>query len=227
MSQAQTILLIDADETIHQTLGPNLASEGYVVQTITDGLAGLEMARIFLPDLVIMEVVLSGLDGFSVCRTLSRELRTSIILLTARVGEMDKIIGLDSGADDYVTKPYNLGEFLARVRAVLRRRSELISVDYVKSGDLSLDLVRRKAYKGERLLNLSYKEFDLLAELMAHQGLVLSRSNLVRKVWGYKEPTGSRTVDVHIRWLREKIEEYPSKPKRIVTIQRIGYCFEG
>jgi DNA-binding response OmpR family regulator len=140
---------------------------------------------------------------------------------------VDKIIGLDSGADDYITKPFSLGEFLARVRAALRRKAQPAAAKLLQAGDLGVDLVGRKAYKGSTELNLSYKEFDLLAELMRNQGVVLSRDLLLTKVWGYDYYGGSRTVDVHVRWLREKIEEEPSAPKRIMTIRSIGYRFEG
>jgi DNA-binding response OmpR family regulator len=150
-----------------------------------------------------------------------------IIILTARSSEVDKIIGLDSGADDYITKPFSLGEFLARVRAALRRNPKQTTTERLTSNDLSLDLVARKAYKGSAELNLSYKEFDLLAELIRSRGVVLSRDLLLTKVWGYDFYGESRTVDVHIRWLREKIEDEPSKPKRITTIRSIGYRFEG
>ena len=171
--------------------------------------------------------MLPELDGLSVCRILQREMEVPIILLTARSSEVDKIIGLDSGADDYITKPFSLGEFLARVRAALRRKPQVAAPKQLQAGDLSLDLVGRKAYKGSEELNLSFKEFDLLAELMNNQGVVLSRDLLLTKVWGYDYYGGSRTVDVHVRWLREKIEEAPSDPKRITTIRSIGYRFEG
>jgi DNA-binding response OmpR family regulator len=185
------------------------------------------MARIQQPDLVILDVMLPELDGLSVCRILRRELDVPIIMLTARSSEVDKIIGLDSGADDYITKPFGLGEFLARVRAALRRKPKPATPDQLQSGDLSIDLVGRKAYKGKQELNLSHKEFDLLAELMRNQNLVLSRDLLLTKVWGYDYIGESRTVDVHVRWLREKIEEEPSKPKRITTVRSVGYRFEG
>jgi DNA-binding response OmpR family regulator len=227
MSQEKTILVIEDDEIFLETLAFNLEQEGYIIKMAADSFTGLELARAHIPDLIILDVMLPGLDGFSVCRMLRREFTMPIIILTARAGEMDKIIGLDSGADDYITKPFSLGEFLARVRAALRRRSGSTEDNHFKSGDLIVDLIARKAYKGATALNLSYKEFDLLVELMRHQGMVLSRDLLVSTIWGYEGMSGSRTVDVHIRWLREKIEENPSKPKRIVTIQRIGYRFEG
>jgi len=224
--EKKSILIIEDDDTLRQTLAYNLEREGYMVTTAEEGRGGLDVARDDAPDLIILDLMLPGLDGLSVCRILRRELDIPIIILTARSGEVDKIVGLDSGADDYITKPFSLGELLARVRAALRRQPKAVT-DRLESSDLSLDLIGRKAYKGADMLNLSYKEFDLLAELMRNKGMVLSRDLLLTKVWGYEAVGESRTVDVHVRWLREKIEENPSKPKRITTIQRIGYRFEG
>ena len=222
-----TILIVEDDETLLQTLALNLTKEGYITFTAKDGPSGLEIARTKFPDLIILDVMLPGLDGLSVCRILRRELEVPIIMLTARSSEVDKIIGLDSGADDYITKPFSLGELLARVRAALRRQPKAALPRMFRSNDVELDLVSRKVYKNGQEINLSYKEFDLLAELMRNQGVVLSRDLLLTKVWGYDYYGESRTVDVHIRWLREKIEENPSKPKRITTIRSVGYRFEG
>lgn len=222
----KSILIVEDDETLQQTLAYNLEKEGYAVQVAADGSVGLELARSQPPDLIILDVMLPGLDGLSVCRILRREMEVPIIMLTARSSEVDKIIGLDSGADDYITKPFGLGEFLARVRAALRRKPKAATPQQLQSGDLSLDLIGRRAYKGAQELNLSNKEFDLLAELMRNQGRVLSRDLLLTKIWGYDYYGESRTVDVHIRWLREKIEDEPSTPKRISTIRSIGYRFE-
>jgi DNA-binding response OmpR family regulator len=174
-NNAVTILIVEDDETLQETLAYNLETEGYVVHSAMDGPSGLELARTHQPDLIILDVMLPELDGLSVCRILRRELDVPIIMLTARSSEVDKIIGLDSGADDYITKPFSLGEFLARVRAALRRKPKPATPDLLQSDDLSVDLVGRKAYRGEQELNLSHKEFDLLAELMRNQGLVLSR----------------------------------------------------
>jgi DNA-binding response OmpR family regulator len=223
----KTILIVEDDETLLQTLAYNLKREGYTVITAGDGVAGLEIARNQSPDLVVLDVMLPELDGLSVCRILRREMDAPIIMLTARSSEVDKIIGLDTGADDYITKPFSLGEFLARVRAALRRTPKQAAPQQLQSGDLMLDLIGRRAYKNEQELNLSHKEFELLAELMQNQDIVLSRDLLLTKVWGYDYYGESRTVDVHIRWLREKIEENPSKPTRITTIRSIGYRFEG
>ena len=223
----KSVLIIEDDEVLQQTLAYNLSREGYKVSVASDGQAGLNLARTELPDLIVLDVMLPELDGLSVCRILRREVNASIIMLTARSSEVDKIIGLDSGADDYITKPFSLGELLARVRAALRRNPRPVTSERLQSGDLALDLVGRKAFKGSQELNLSYKEFDLLAELMRNPGTVLSRDLLLTKVWGYDYYGESRTVDVHIRWLREKIEDQPSKPSRIMTIRSIGYRFEG
>lgn len=223
----KAILVVEDDETLQQTLAYNLEREGYSVAVATDGQIGLTMARAQPLDLIVLDVMLPSLDGLSVCRILRRELDVPIIILTARSSEVDKIIGLDSGADDYITKPFSLGEFMARVRAALRRNPKSGVAERLTSGDLSLDLVARKAYKGDVELNLSFKEFDLLAELIRSRGVVLSRDLLLTKVWGYDYYGESRTVDVHIRWLREKIEDEPSRPKRITTIRSIGYRFES
>lgn len=226
-TQPQTsILIVEDDETLQQTLAYNLEREGYAVSAAADGQSGLTLARSQPFDLIVLDVMLPQLDGLSVCRILRRELDVPIIMLTARSSEVDKIIGLDSGADDYITKPFSLGEFLARVRAALRRKPQPASAERLTSGDLSLDLIAHKAYKGQKELDLSFKEFDLLAELMRNRGAVLSRDLLLTKVWGYDYYGESRTVDVHIRWLREKIEEEPSRPKRITTIRSLGYRFE-
>ena len=221
----KSILLVEDDEVLQQTLAFNLKKEGYTVVTAIDGVTALEIARKGLPNLIILDLMLPELDGLSLCRILRREMEAPIIILTARSGEVDKIIGLESGADDYITKPFSLGEFLARVRAALRREPKAV-LNRLEAKDLSVDLIERKVYKQQKLLNLSHKEFDLLAELMRNQGIVLSRDLLLTKIWGYDSPDASRTVDVHIRWLREKIEDNPSKPKRITTIRSIGYRFD-
>jgi DNA-binding response OmpR family regulator len=223
----KAILVIEDEETLQQTLILNLEREGYAVTAAGDGQTGLQLARSQPFDLLVIDVMLPQLDGLSVCRILRHELDVPIIILTARSSEVDKIIGLDSGADDYVTKPFSLGEFMARVRAALRRAPKNGGSERLISGDLSLDLVARKAFKGQQELMLSFKEFDLLAELIRSRGMVLSRDLLLSKVWGYDFYGESRTVDVHIRWLREKIEAEPSNPKRITTIRSMGYRFEG
>ena len=179
--------------------------------------------------------MLPELDGLTVCRTLRQTTEMPILMLTARTGELDKIVGLESGADDYLTKPFSVGELLARIRALLRRAGPRPASDELRSGDpsagsrqtLVLNLVSRRASVGGQELSLSPKEFSLLAELIRHRGAVLSRDLLLTRVWGYDYVGDSRTVDVHVRWLREKIEADPSTPQRIVTVRGIGYRFEG
>jgi DNA-binding response OmpR family regulator len=224
---AEKILLVDDEPTLLETLALNLRASGYEVVTASDGVAALETARTEEPDLIVLDLMMPELDGLTVCRSLRQVSETPILVLTARTGELDKIVGLESGADDYMTKPFSLGELQARLRALLRRAGPRRLSDELKSGDLVLNLVSRRAYLGDKELVLSPKEFNVLAELMRHQGAVLSRDLLLTRVWGYDFFGDSRTVDVHIRWLREKIEPNPSQPVRLTTVRGIGYRFEG
>jgi DNA-binding response OmpR family regulator len=222
------ILIVEDETTLRETLAYNLAKEGYEVTASADGAEALELARESRFDLIVLDIMLPSLDGLSFCRILRKEQATPIIMLTARSGEVDRIIGLESGADDYIVKPFSLGEFLARVRAVLRRApAATVRTDRLESGDLALDLTARRVYVGGRELKLSHKEFDLLATLVRNKGAVLSRDLLLEQVWGFDRIGDDRTVDVHVRWLREKIEADPSDPQRIVTVRGVGYRFEG
>jgi DNA-binding response OmpR family regulator len=225
------ILIVEDEKTLAETLSENLAEEGYDVHTAFDGESGLALIRAELPDLIVLDIMLPILDGLSVCRIIRKDSTTShipIIMLTARGTEVDKIVGLESGADDYLTKPFGLGELLARIRAVMRRApGRATAQDELISGDLRVDLTGRRAFLGTEDLKLSLKEFDLLTELMRNQGAVLSRDLILTKVWGYDYFGDKRTVDVHIRWLREKIERDPSDPQRIATVRGVGYRFEG
>ena len=222
----QKLLIVEDDQTLRETLSYNLTREGYAVTTSGDGGDGLELARDNPFDLIVLDVMLPTLDGLSIVRILRKEQRTPIILLTARSGEVDRIMGLETGADDYVVKPFSLGELLARVRAVLRRATPETATR-VESGDLALDLIGRRAYRGAEELRLSHKEFDLLAALIQNAGTALTRDRLLQQVWGYDYLGDTRTVDVHVRWLREKIENDPAAPQRIVTVRGVGYRFEG
>jgi DNA-binding response OmpR family regulator len=224
-----TILIVEDEATVRDTLALNLQSEGYTVITAADGLTGLRLGREEKPDLVILDLMLPELDGLSLCRMLRRDSSVPIIMLTARGTELDKIAGLETGADDYVVKPFSLGELLARVRANLRRAQgePRGTVTRLQSGDLALDLLSRRATLGQSEIKLTQREFDLLAELMRNQGAVLSRDLLLTRVWGYDYGGDSHTVDVHVRWLREKIEADPSAPQRITTVRGVGYRFEG
>lgn len=226
------VLIIEDEEVLVKNLADKLQSEGFSVVTAMDGETGLDRVRSEKPDLIVLDIMLPGLDGLSICRMVRHDAATAhipIIMLTARGTEVDKIVGLESGADDYVVKPFGLGEFLARVRAVMRRAPgrTLAQQDELISNDLRLNLTGRRVFKSNEEIKLSNKEFDLLSELMRNRSAVLSRDLILTKVWGYDYFVDKRTVDVHIRWLREKIEDDPSSPKRIVTVRGVGYRFEG
>lgn len=229
---AKKILIVEDEEKLINNLADKLRAEGYEVFTALDGETGWELARSDTYDLIVLDIMLPGLDGLSLCRMIRNDtgmLDVPIIILTARGTEVDKIVGLESGADDYIVKPFGLGEFLARVRVQMRRPSPERNVrqDEMVSGNLRLDLTGRRVFKDEDEIKLSNKEFDLLAELMRNKNAVLSRDLILTKVWGYDYFVDKRTVDVHIRWLREKIEDNPSSPKRISTVRGVGYRFEG
>ena len=230
-NRMRKILVIEDEMTLANNLSEKLKGEGYSVMLSMDGEDGLSKVRQEHPDLVVLDIMLPGLDGLSLCRIIRRDPGTNhipIIMVTARGTEVDKIVGLESGADDYVVKPVALGEFLARVRAVLRRPSgRQIIQDELNSNDLQVSLTGRRVYRSGEEVKLSNKEFDLLAELMRNKGVVLSRDLILTKVWGYDYFVDKRTVDVHIRWLREKLEEDASNPRRIVTVRGVGYRFEG
>jgi len=224
----KTILLVEDDDTLRKTLAYNLAKDGYQVIQSGDGAEALSLARDKAPDLIVLDVMLPSLDGLTVCRILRSESQVPIIMLTARGSEVDRIVGFEIGADDYIVKPFSLGEFLARVRAMLRRAPVTFGgMDRLEAGDLVVDLIARRVTLRGAELKLTYKEFDLLAMLMRNQGAVLSRDLLLERVWGYDYTGQTKTVDVHVRWLREKIEDDPSAPQRIVTLRGIGYRFEG
>lgn len=232
---SEIILLVDDDTMLCETLALNLRGAGYEVLTANDGVRALELAEAHKPNLVILDLMLPELDGLTVCRRLRQFSDVPVLMLTARTAELDKIVGLESGADDYITKPFSVGELLARIRALLRRAGPRPLSDELRAGDpennpdqmLILNLVNRRAKIGNRDLILSPKEFSLLAELIRHRGVLLSRDFLLARVWGYDFMGDNRTVDVHIRWLREKIEPDPANPQRIVTVRGIGYRFES
>lgn len=223
-----TILLVEDEAVLADTLRYNLEREGYTVLTASDGVTGLDLARSANPDLLILDVMLPKLDGFSVCRILRREASLPIMMLTARQDEVDRIAGLELGADDYVIKPFSLGELLARVRAILRRSERQptgIERELLTADGLKVDTGSRRVFRSDAEVVLSQKEFDLLVCLMRNKGMALSRDLLLERVWGYDFLGDSRTVDVHIRWLREKIEDDPGKPTYIQTVRGVGYRF--
>ena len=227
------MLVVEDEENLVEALRYNLEREGYAVLTAMDGEKGLELARGSNPDLIILDVMLPKLDGFEVCRILRRDVNTPILMLTAKGEEVDRIVGLELGADDYVTKPFSMRELLARVRAMLRRSrmtSETLfstGVESYTAGDLEVDLSSHTARLGAATLNLKPREFDLLALLVSNKGRAITRDQILERLWGYDYIGDTRTVDVHVRWLREKIEAEPGSPKRIVTIRGVGYRFEG
>jgi DNA-binding response OmpR family regulator len=232
------ILVVEDEQTLVETLEYSLRRQGYDVFTAMDGRAALETARKHTPDLVVLDIMLPGLDGFEICRILRQETSVPILMLTARTEEIDKIVGLEVGADDYLTKPFSMRELVARVKALLRRvrldREEHaaaplpdVVTEKMVFDNMVIDLSRRELSCDGRVHHLKPKEFDLLTFLARNRGIVLSRDLILERVWGWEYDGGSRTVDVHVRWLREKIERDPSSPTRIVTVRSIGYRFEG
>ncbi|NNJ09651.1 response regulator transcription factor [Chloroflexales bacterium ZM16-3] len=225
-----TILLVEDETTLAETLRYNLEREGYSVMIASDGVQGLEQARREQPDLIVLDIMLPRLDGFSVCRILRQESDVPIIMLTARQDEVDRIAGLELGADDYISKPFSLGEFLARIRAIMRRSDRhprVGSREVLEAGALRVDTSSRRAWCESQELTLPQKEFDLLTCLVRNRGIALSRDLLLERVWGLDFIGDSRTVDVHIRWLREKIESEPARPRYIQTVRGVGYRFEA
>jgi len=230
---AKKVTIVEDDLNLLNSVAEKLRAEGYTVSTATDGELGWERVRADMPDLLVLDIMLKKLDGLSLCRMIRSDAATShipIIMMTARANEVDKIVGLESGADDYIVKPFGLGEFLARVRARLRQPSgsNPVMQTEIISEDIRVNMTGRRVFKeGKPEIKLSNKEFDLLVELMRNKNVVLSRDLILTKVWGYDYFVDKRTVDVHIRWLREKIEDDPSNPTRIVTVRGVGYRFEG
>jgi two-component system OmpR family response regulator len=229
------ILIVEDDETLLSVLKYNLIKDGYNVITATDGLQGIQVARSEKPDLVILDLMLPKMDGLEVCRILRKEMIVPILMLTAKAEEIDKIVGLELGADDYMTKPFSLRELLARVRAMLRR-SEMVKQEaakgdgtvaqVIRAGKIEIDLSRHTVLNAGFPLDLSPKEFDLLVFLARNRGQVFNREALLAKVWGYDYAGDTRTVDVHVRWLREKIEDNPEVPRLLITIRGVGYKLE-
>lgn len=232
----EKVLVVEDDPALLDALEYSLAREGYTVYTATDGPSALEAARRESPDAIVLDIMLPGMDGFEVCRILRQESSVPILMLTARGEEIDRVVGLEVGADDYLTKPFSMRELLARVKALLRRvrliREEMSAQEGAGAGeltfgDLTVDLARREVRRSGQTLRLTPKEYDLLVFLLRNRGIVLSRDLILERVWGWDYAGGSRTVDVHVRWLREKIEPDPSHPTRIVSVRGVGYRFEG
>ena len=226
---APPILLIEDDEVIAEPLIFGLQDAGFHVLHSTDGKVGLALARSATPDLVLLDVMLPGLDGFAICRALRQESTVPILMLTARGQEMERVMGLELGADDYIVKPFSFRELLARVRASLRRRDLDRDAesphDRLVVGEIVLDRTARQVWRREQLVDLSQREFDLLQTLMTHAGEAVTRQNLLDAVWGQTWIGDVRTLDVHVRWLREKVEDDPSNPRYIETVRGYGYRF--
>ncbi|HHH41987.1 MAG TPA: response regulator transcription factor [Chloroflexi bacterium] len=229
-SDPTTILLIEDDRSIAEPLIFGLQAEGYRVLHAPDGRQGLEMARRERPDLILLDVMLPGLNGFTLCHTLRQESTVPILMLTARGQEMDRVMGLELGADDYIVKPFSFRELLARVRAILRRREldrgEVSPpADRIVVGEIVLDRTARQVWRSGRPVELRQREFDLLCVLMEETGRAMPRQELLDRVWGENWIGDPRTLDVHIRWLREKLEDDPSAPRYIQTLRGYGYRF--
>jgi DNA-binding response OmpR family regulator len=223
------ILVVDDEPTLVATLQYNLEREGYRVATAPDGESALTSAQTDRPDLVILDLMLPGLSGLEVCRILRKEMTAPILMLTAKTEEVDKVVGLELGADDYVTKPFGMRELLARVRALLRRADTPpdSQAQVLTSGDVEIDLAGRQALRKREPLILKPKEFELLGFFVRNKGRAFTREQLLNQIWGYGFAGDTRTVDVHMRWLREKIEDEPAKPTRLITVRGVGYRFEG
>ena len=229
---AAKILVVEDDQNLLAALKYNLLKEGYRVITAVDGAQALEIARREKPELLILDVMLPKLSGFEVCRILRQEMTVPILMLTAKTEEVDKVVGLEIGADDYMTKPFSMRELLARIRAMLRRAEmakpqPVVGQGALKIGDLEIDIGRHQTFCRNLPLDLTPKAFDLLVFLARNKGFVFSREQLLDKVWGYDYAGGTRTVDVHIRWLRKKIETDPAHPRHLLTVRGAGYKLEG
>ncbi|MBQ3463141.1 MAG: response regulator transcription factor [Clostridia bacterium] len=230
----RTILVIEDEQNINDILTFSLGKEGYKTLSALDGLKGLEMALTENPDLILLDVMLPGLDGWEVCKKVREQSQVPIIMLTAREDEVDKVLGLELGADDYITKPYSMRELAARVKATLRRSAANVTAaqdkapenqDTILSGDLSINVDRYEVSKNGEVIDITLREFELLKFLAQQPGKIFSREKLLENVWGYEYYGDVRTVDVTVRRLREKIEDDPSMPKYIITKRGVGYYF--
>jgi len=225
---AKNILLVEDEPGLQRTLGDRLRVEGYSVETASDGLEGERRAVETSFDLILLDVMLPKKGGFDVCRDLRQQgVKTPVLMLTARGQLIDKVLGLKLGADDYLTKPFEMAELLARVEALLRRASDGSAPAAYSFGDLRVDLRRAEVLRSGKPIPLSAKEFQLLRYFIEHRGAVVSREELLDQVWGYHAATSTRTVDVHVAWLRQKLESDVRNPRLIVTLKGLGYKFAG
>jgi DNA-binding response OmpR family regulator len=224
---ARTILVVDDEPTLRETLAEALDADGFRVVTAADGREALARFREHRPELVVLDLMLPELSGIEVCRIIRQESDVPILMLTAKSSEVDKIVGLELGADDYVTKPFSLRELSARIRALLRRSEQVASegLATVTVGGLTVDLAGHRLLRDGDVLPLKPKVFELLAFLVRHPGQVFSREQLLEQVWGYEYAGETRTVDVHVHWLRTAIEPDPASPAVIQTVRGVGYVF--
>lgn len=224
------ILLVDDEPLITDSLSYSLKREGFEVKAVGDGEQAMKEIGDFDPDLVVLDIMLPGMNGLEVCRRIRANKATPVIMLTARGEELDRILGLEVGADDYLAKPFSFRELLARIRSILRRVEmdrQTSQFQPVTVGDLTLDPIARRVFKGGQELQLSAREFDLLSILIRNSGRALSREELLAQVWGEDWIGDPRTLDVHVRWLRLKIEEDPAVPAYLQTVRGHGYRFAG
>jgi DNA-binding response OmpR family regulator len=225
------ILIVEDDANLLDTLAYNLRKEQYEVVTAADGETALQLAKNENPDLILLDIMLPGLNGLEVCRILRKEMTVPVLMLTARNEEIDKIMGLEIGADDYMTKPFSMRELLARIRAMIRRASmtapQTAVEKTIRIDNLVIDTARHNAVIDGKELGMSPKEYDLLVFLAENRELVFNREQLLEKVWGYDYAGDTRTVDVHVRWLRQKIEADPSRPEKLITVRGAGYKMAG
>ncbi|MCS7186121.1 MAG: response regulator transcription factor [Armatimonadetes bacterium] len=224
----ERILIVEDELPLAQAIAYALKREGFQVRTASDGQEGLRLALTEKPDLVILDLMLPKLDGWEVCRTLRAKSKVPILILTARGEEQEKVLGLELGADDYVVKPFSMRELIARVRALLRRAKMVAfgeEPEVLQSGNLTIYVSEHRVELDGKELTLAPREFALLKVLMLNKGRVLSREQLLELAWGQSEFIDQHTVDVHVHWLREKIEPDPKNPRRIVTVRGVGYRF--
>jgi DNA-binding response OmpR family regulator len=224
---ARTILVVDDEPVLRETLAEALDADGFRVVTAADGREALSRFREHEPDLVVLDLMLPELSGIEVCRIIRAESGVPIVMLTAKSSELDKVVGLELGADDYVTKPFSLRELSARIRALLRRTEQLADAPapLVELGALTVDLAGHRLLRDGERVPLKPKVFELLAYLLRHPGQVLSREQLLEHVWGYDYAGETRTVDVHVHWLRAAIEPDPAEPAYLHTVRGVGYVF--
>ncbi len=223
----RTLLVVEDERPLAETLRFNLEMEGYRVRTAEDGIEGLSMARALQPDLVLLDLMLPRMDGLDVLRGIRETSQAPVLLLTARTSEADRVKGLDLGADDYITKPFSLAELKARVRVHLRRKQDVaVEARELEFGEFKLDLNRRLLTKHGDPIALRPKEYELLAYLAQRDGRAFTRDQLLNDVWDISFAGGTRTVDVHVRWLRKKIEQPDGPPRHLITVRGAGYRFE-